>query len=103
MRLIPLPCNGSVPNSGTYARFRYGLRPTPPLRVLTFNSEGHSTSALPPGLHHVLLGSLKIALKHTRPRQRFRYDIGRYSMREGEIRQEAFTGSCCFIIAASST
>ncbi len=103
MRFIPLPYNGSVPNCGTCAGFRYGHQTTPPLRVLTFNSKGHSASALLPGLHHVQPGSLEIALKRTRPRQRFRYDIGRYSMREGEISQEAFTGSCCFTIAASST
>jgi hypothetical protein len=59
-----------------------------PARVLTFNSEGHSASALLPGLHHVLPGSLEIALKRTRPRQRFYYIVGRYSMREREIRQE---------------
>ena len=88
MRLIPLPCNGSFPNCVTYARFRYGLRPPQPARVLTFNSEGHSASALLPGSHHILPGSLEIALKRTRPRQRFRYDIGRYSMPVGENRQE---------------
>ena len=53
-----------------------------------FNSEGHSASALLPGLHHVLPGSLEIALKRTRPRQRFCYVIRRYSMRERGIRQE---------------
>jgi len=59
-----------------------------PARFLTFNSEGHSASALLPGLHHVLPGSLEIALKRTRPRQRFSYVVGRYSMRERGISQE---------------
>jgi hypothetical protein len=59
-----------------------------PARFLTFNSEGHSASALLPGLHHVLPGSLEIALKRTRPRQRYCYIVGRYSMREREISQE---------------
>ncbi len=36
----------------------------------------------------VLLGSLVIALKCTRPRQRFMYVIGRYSMTEGGMCQE---------------
>ena len=36
----------------------------------------------------VLLGSLVIALKCTRPRQRFMYAIGRYSMREADSCQE---------------
>jgi hypothetical protein len=40
-------------------------------RVLIINSEVHSASALLPCLHHVLPGSLEIALKRTRPRQRF--------------------------------
>ena len=35
------------------------------------NSEAHSTPALLPGSHRLLPGSLKIALKPTRPRQRF--------------------------------
>jgi hypothetical protein len=38
--------------------------------VRPFNSEVHSASALLPRLHHVPLGSLEIALKRTRPRQR---------------------------------
>ena len=37
-----------------------------------------------------LLGSLEIALKRTRPRQRFFYVVGHYSMRLREIRQESF-------------
>ena len=41
----------------------YGFHP--------FNSKGHSISAYLPGLHRVLPGSLKTALKCTRPRQRF--------------------------------
>lgn len=45
------------------------------LRVRPFNSEVHSASALLPCLHRLLLGSLEIALKRTRPRQRFWYLI----------------------------
>jgi len=41
-----------------------------PEGVRPFNSEVHSTSALLPCFHRVLLGSLEIALKCTRPRQR---------------------------------
>jgi hypothetical protein len=62
--------------------FRYGRRGRIPLldngssrsRLLIafrlFNSEVHSVSALLPGFHHNLPGSLKSALKRTRPRQR---------------------------------
>ena len=57
-------------------------------RVRPFNSEVHSASALLPCFHHVLLGSLEIALKRTRPRQRI-YVIGRYSMTEAGMCQEA--------------
>ena len=39
-------------------------------------------------LSELLLGSLVIALKCTRPRQRFMYDVGRYSMTEGGMCQE---------------
>ena len=39
-------------------------------------------------LSELLLGSLVIALKCTRPRQRFMYVVGRYSMTEGGICQE---------------
>ena len=39
-------------------------------------------------LSELLLGSLVIALKCTRPRQRFMYGIGRYSMTEGGMCQE---------------
>ena len=39
-------------------------------------------------LSELLLGSLEIALKYTRPRQRFMYVIGRYSMTEGRMCQE---------------
>ncbi len=38
-------------------------------------------------LSELLLGSLVIALKCTRPRQRFMYDVGRYSMTEGGMCQ----------------
>jgi hypothetical protein len=80
--VIPLLYNGSS---------RIGLLTL--TRVRPFNSEVHSVSALLPCLHHsgfdtdfVLLnqrlGSLKIALKRTRPRQRIYY-VGRYSMTEG--------------------
>ena len=51
------------------------------------NSEVHSASALLPRFQNLLLGSLEIALKRTRPRQRFYY-IGRYSMTEGGKSQE---------------
>lgn len=40
------------------------------LRFLMLNSEGHSAPALLPGSHLDLPGSLKTALKRTRPRQR---------------------------------
>lgn len=53
-----------------------------------FNSEVHSASALLPCLHHVPLGSLKIALKRTRPRLRFCYIVGQYSMTEEAWCQE---------------
>ncbi len=56
-RLIPLPCNGSS-RSRLLIAFRL------------FNSEVHSASALLPGFHHNLPGSLKSALKRTRPRLR---------------------------------
>ncbi len=62
--------------------------------VRPFNSEVHSVSALLPCLHHYgrwrphLLGSLKIALKRTRPRQRFWYVVGRDCMTEGRGCQE---------------
>ena len=45
------------------------------LRVRPFNSEVHSASALLPCFHRDLLGSLEIALKRTRPRQRFCYIV----------------------------
>jgi hypothetical protein len=47
------------------------------------NSEVHSASALLPGLHRLPPGSLEIALKRTRPRQRFCLYIGRDCMTEG--------------------
>jgi len=40
------------------------------LHVRPFNSEVHSASAHLPCSHHDQLGSLEIALKRTRPRQR---------------------------------
>jgi hypothetical protein len=42
-------------------------------------------------LSELLLGSLVIALKCTRPRQRFMYVVGRYSMTEGGMCQEGET------------
>lgn len=42
-------------------------------------------------LSELLPGSLEIALKPTRPRQRFMYAIGRYSMTEGGMCQEEET------------
>lgn len=57
-RLIPLLCNGS-----SRSRLLISFRP--------FNSEVHSVSALLPGFHQKPPGSLKTALKRTRPRQRF--------------------------------
>ena len=66
LAVIPLLYNGSA---------RIGLfvldGETPSLHVRPLNSEVHSTSALLPRLHRLLLGSLEIALKCTRPRQRF--------------------------------
>jgi len=58
-----------------------------------FNSEVHSTSALLPCFQTAVipdrvLGSLEIALKCTRPRQRFCSIVGRYSMTEGGGCQE---------------
>jgi hypothetical protein len=90
--VIPLLYNGSA---------RIGLLvlggETPPLHVRPFNSEVHSTSALLPRLHRVgldtfvldqRLGSLEIALKCTRPRQRFWLYVGRDFMTEGGGCQE---------------
>ena len=71
---------GAVPVSGTRA-----------LALSLHNSEVHSASALLPRFHHVLLGSLKIALKRTRPRQRFLVFDWRYSMTEGGGCQEGIT------------
>ena len=62
-----------------------------PERVLTFNSEGHSASALLPGLHHVLPGSLEIALKRTRPRQRLCIMLdGILCASKGTVKREIF-------------
>jgi hypothetical protein len=76
--VIPLLYNGST-RIGLLVSFR------------PFNSEVHSTSALLPCLHHDQLGSLEIALKRTRPCQRFwlccwagLYDGGR-EMSRGRI------------------
>ena len=60
--VIPLLYNGSA-RIGLLVSFR------------PFNSEVHSASALLPCFHHDLLGSLEIALKRTRPRQRFCYIV----------------------------
>ena len=75
--VIPLLYNGS---------HRIGLLTL--ARVRPFNSEVHSASALLLCLHHLLHNSLEIALKRTRPRQRFCYVV-RYSMTEGGGCQEA--------------
>jgi len=52
-----------------------------PEGVRPFNSEVHSASALLPGSHPAVIpdrapGSLEIALKRTRPRQRFWFMLG---------------------------
>ncbi len=74
--VIPLLYNGS---------YRIGLLvlggKTPPLHVRPFNSEVHSVSALLPCFQTAVipdrvLGSLEIALKRTRPRQRFWIMLG---------------------------
>ena len=61
--------------------------------VRPFNSEVHSASALLPGSHATVIpdrvsGSLEIALKRTRPRQRFLDYIGRDCMTEASRCQE---------------
>jgi len=73
--VIPLLDNGSsrigllaLVSIWTSSYSTNGVRP--------FNSEGHSVSALLPRLHHLLPGSLEIALKRTRPRQRFGMLLG---------------------------
>ena len=63
------------------------------LRVRPFNSEVHSASALLPCFQTAVipdrvLGSLEIALKCTRPRQRFWYVVGQDCMTEGGGCQE---------------
>ena len=73
-RLIPLLCNGSS---------RSGLLgsggKTPPLRS-PFQLEGPFGFCAFAVLTPLLPGSLEIALKRTRPRQRFLYINGRYCM-----------------------
>ena len=69
-----------------------------PVGVRPFNSEVHSASALLPCFQTAVipdrvLGSLEIALKRTRPRQRFWYIVGRDCMTEGGGCQE---GEYCF-------
>lgn len=59
---------GAVPELG-YLCFDFAYDSAQHVRP--FNSEVHSASALLPCLHHILQGSLEIALKRTRPRQRF--------------------------------
>ena len=68
-----------------------------PVRVLTFNSEGHSASALLPSLHLVLPGSLEIALKRTRPRQRLCMLLdGILCASEGTVKREDLEVSSTF-------
>ena len=75
VRLIPLLCNGSVPNWVTY--YCSPVQLGGPFGFCAFAS-----------LAPIPLGSLKIALKRTRPRQRFIYMVGRYSMTERRMCQE---------------
>lgn len=70
--VIPLLYNGSA---------RIGLVA---FCVRPLNSGVHSTSALLPRLHRLPLGSLEIALKCTRPRQRFWFMWARFYVREGK-------------------
>ena len=75
LRLIPLLCNGSS---------RIGL-----LALLSSSQLGGPFDFCAfASLSELLLGSLVIALKCTRPRQRFMYDVGRYSMTESGMCQE---------------
>ena len=72
--VIPLLCNGSS---------RIGL-----LALLSSSQLGGPFDFCAfASLSELLLGSLVIALKCTRPRQRFMYVIGRYSMTEGGMCQ----------------
>ncbi len=71
MRLYPCSITGA-PELG----YLVLVGETPPLHVRPFNSEVHSASALLPCFQTAVipdrvLGSLEIALKRTRPRQRF--------------------------------
>jgi len=81
LRLIPLLCNGSS---------RIGLlahgEETSPLRS-PYQLGGPFDFCAFALLSELLLGSLVIALKCTRPRQRFMYVVGRYSMTEGGMCQ----------------
>ena len=76
MRLYPCPITGA-PELGYL-----GLNGELPIfTVRPFNSEVHSASALLPGFHPAVIpnrvpGSLEIALKRTRPRQRFYMILG---------------------------
>ena len=75
LRLIPLLYNGSS---------RIGL-----LALLSSSQLGGPFDFCAfASLSELLLGSLVIALKCTRPRQRLMYVIGRYSMTEGGMCQE---------------
>ena len=76
LRLIPLLCNGSS-RIGLVAFLRSPFQLGGPFDFCAFAS-----------LSELLLGSLVIALKCTRPRQRFMYDVGRYSMTENGMCQE---------------
>jgi hypothetical protein len=75
LRLIPLLYNGS-------SRIRL-------LALLSSSQLGgpFDFCAFAYAFTMILLGSLVIALKCTRPRQRFMYYVGRYSMTEGGMCQ----------------
>jgi hypothetical protein len=83
--VISLPYNGSVPNWNTCTCVRSSSQLGGPFDFCAFAY----------AFTMVLLGSLVIALKCTRPRQRFIYVIGRYSMRERRMSQgRIFMGLC---------
>lgn len=65
LRLYPCSITGA-PELGYLC---WARKPRPYVHL--FNSKVHSVSALLPRFQNVLLGSLEIALKRTRPRQSF--------------------------------
>ena len=83
--VIPLLYNGS-------ARIRLFTFPCSPFQL--GGPFGFCAFAL---LSPRLLGSLEIALKRTRPRQRFCYVVRQYSMTEGGWCQEEISINCYFI------